>query len=319
VRPSAFNYLEASWNSGNNSILQKRVGILLGLRFLQTRSLTDVFVERGLELISDEPVDQSEGGAGELELADLSEMEASIYQSFQEVPTEESTGINEDRLFNEITFLKDNSLSDSILRNGIYLDRYLVGSTGEDEYFHLLFRRDQRELWWNLASYGTREEAVTSANDLSRLLIRLNVESEGLHIVEHILLRPLGTEPVGRDIEVPDDFYPFTISVVFPGWTARFHDAAFRRLAEETVQLNCPAHIYPEFHWLDFQRMREFEGLYQQWLETKSSDRANPQEVDAASTQLIKFILDMRSAGAPLFWSPSGNELSFTETSLSLL
>lgn len=291
MRSSAFNYLEASWNTGNSPILKKKVSIILGLKFWQTRSLTDIFVERGLELISDEQFKQSRQGQDGLDLANLGGTE------LQEIPFEESEGDNEDRLFNEIAFLKDNSLSESILRSGIRLDRYLIATSGEDALFHLLFRGDQSDLFWELASYGTEAEAVTSANGLRRLLIRLNAESEGFHIVEHILLRPLASDSI-FDAEIPDDFYSFTISAVFPDWTARFHDETFRRLAEETVQTNCPAHIYPEFHWLDFQRMQEFEGLYQQWLETKCSGDASEQEIDSASAQLTQFILQLKSGDA---------------------
>ncbi len=118
-------------------------------------------------------------------------------------------------------------------------------------------------------------------------------ESEGFHVVEHILLRPLGRK--AHDIEVPDDFYPFRISLLFPSWPPRFKDREFRNLAEETVRLNCPAHIYPEFHWLESGKMQEFEKRYTKWLDLKSDVNASVDELDGAAQELIAFLLQTMS------------------------
>jgi hypothetical protein len=98
-----------------------------------------------------------------------------------------------------------------------------------------------------------------------------------------------------HDIEVPDHFYSLRISVILPEWTARFNDREFRKLAEETVGLNCPAHIYPEFCWLDFRRMHEFEVLYREWLDLISGNGAKGAELDEASELLIAFLLENRT------------------------
>ena len=292
-RAGAFNYREASWNSDNISGLQKKVSILLDLKYSETRSLTDVFVEKGLELISDDEFSRLQEGTVELEFVDLGDIEERVKQPFREVPPEEPAGRDDRRLFDEIVFLKHNVVSESILRNGIYLDRYRVGSAGEGNSFQVIFRPGEDDRWLYLASYGTEKEAISAANDLRRFLLKLNVESEGIHIIEHVLLRPLSREK--HDIEVPDDFYPFRISVIFPAWSARFNDKEFRKLAEETVRLNCPAHIHPEFCWLDFRRMHEFEVLYRKWLDLESGNGAKGAELDEVSELLIAFLLENRT------------------------
>jgi hypothetical protein len=118
-------------------------------------------------------------------------------------------------------------------------------------------------------------------------------QSEGFHMVEHILLRPLGR--IAHDIEVPDSFYSFRISLLFPSWPPRFKDREYRKLAEETVCMNCPAHIYPEFHWLESGKMQEFEKQYKKWLDLKSDMNASVDALDGAAQALIAFLLQTRS------------------------
>ena len=74
-------------------------------------------------------------------------------------------------------------------------------------------------------------------------------------------------------------------------WTTRFHNTEFRKLAEETVRLGCPAHIYPEFYWLDFERMHIFEALYLKWTHCKTATPEGAAEVDVAATGMIEFLL----------------------------
>lgn len=115
-----------------------------------------------------------------------------------------------------------------------------------------------------------------------------NLENEGCHIVEHILLRPSGGTVHGTP--VAEDFYAFKISVIFPSWTKRFKVKEFRNLAEETVRLNCPAHIQPEFYWLNLEKMEAFEKLYRGWLENLCDDRADGQVINDYACQLIAFL-----------------------------
>lgn len=289
-RAGAFNYRKESWNTDNISGFKKKVGILTGLKYFQNRSLTDVFVEKGLELISDEQFKRLKESALELEFVDLGDIDDRVYGQFHEIPPEKFMGKDERRLFKEIVFLKNNVLNESILKNGIDSNRFKVGSLGDDKTFQIVFKPYESERWYYLASYDTEEEAVGTANDLRRFLINLNLESEGVHIVEHILLRALSKK--AHDIQVPDDFYSFRISVIFPSWTARFKDKEFRKLAEETVRLNCPAHVYPEFYWLDFKKMHQFEERYKAWLTKKCSADIADDVLDDHSKELITFLLE---------------------------
>ena len=288
MRTSAFNSRDPAWETDNVSGLQKKVSILLGLNGFQTRSLTTAFAEAGVELLTKERFEELHGAAAEGELVAA---QAEIRQRFLEVPLTGTTGAEAGRLFEEIVYLKHKAVSGPALRLGVHLDRYRVGRADSSDPFQAIFSPGDNEGWRILGAYDSEDEAVASVNALRRFLIRLNVASEGFHIVEHILLRPLGQD-AHQGIRVPDDFYSFKLSVLFPGWTARFQTPEFRKLTEETVQSHCPAHIFPEFHWLDLDKMQEFEGLYRRWLDTIGQGSEPAETRNAAAKELIGFLLE---------------------------
>ena len=123
----------------------------------------------------------------------------------------------------------------------------------------------------------------SSAQDLS---------GDDIRIVEHILFRPRG-EVMRNGHRVPDDFYNFRISILFPAGPRCHADKDFRNLAEETVYLNCPVHIYPEVFWLDAGPMRRFEVLHGEWLKTKRLPGGSD-KIDAVAAQMIIFLREIR-------------------------
>ncbi|MCH7736952.1 MAG: hypothetical protein IH872_06060 [Chloroflexi bacterium] len=293
MRTSAFNNRETVWDTDNMSGLQKRVSILLGLDGFKTRSIASAFVDAGVELLTKERFEERHGAAAEGELASD---QAGIRQRFLEVPLTgapaETAGEETGQLFNDIVYLKHKAVSGPALRLGIHLDRYRISRPISNDSFQAIFRPQDDEDWRILGVYGSEAAAVASVNALRRFLIRLNVASEGFHIIEHILLRPVSRQD-HQGVSVPADFYSFKISVLFPDWTARFQTPGFRRLTEETIQSNCPAHIFPEFHWLGLDRMQEFEGRYKSWLDLKNDDPADLEKSDGASKKLIDFLMEI--------------------------
>ena len=124
-----------------------------------------------------------------------------------------------------------------------------------------------------------------------------NSSREEVQIVEHILLRPYSRSP-RNELVVPDDFYSFRVSIIFSSCSERFSNKEFRVLAEETVGLNCPAHIYPEIFWLESERMLKFKSLHKAWLQTKQASKAKPKDMDAAAEQVILFLLEMNKGSS---------------------
>ena len=185
----------------------------------------------------------------------------------------------------------DKALSAEMLHDGINVESYCIQKIEAKQPWQLLFKSAANGQSDYKNSYANEQQAVLAASDLHKAFVRLNLESEGLHLLEHILLRPAGALKY-KQIEVPDSFYAFKISVVFSGWTVRCNDREFRKLAEETVALNCPAHIFPEFYWLGFEQMCEFEELYKHWLKCKSAAEVNLGECNTAAQRLITLLLN---------------------------
>lgn len=100
-------------------------------------------------------------------------------------------------------------------------------------------------------------------------------QSEGFHLIEHILLRKrtkedpfLPTQNVegsAKDCIQVKDPYSFRMSVVAPAWPVRFQNPIFRAFVEETLRLEAPAHILLKICWIDHEEMREFEDCLEMW------------------------------------------------------
>jgi hypothetical protein len=121
---------------------------------------------------------------------------------------------------------------------------------------------------------------------------------EGMHVVEHILLRPVVREYIdGKKAEdtlmpvVRDDFgeltpqghdpYSFRITVVFPAGLKIFADEGFRSHAERVLRLETPAHIMPQVYFVDNIPLSRFERAFKKWLETRAViSPIDPAELD---------------------------------------
>lgn len=298
-RAGALDYNKPCWNSTNVAGLHRKVSLLLGFRHLTDRSLTMVFLKQGLKLLPHESYSRMKEGTLELEMIALDDFDGQKETGFQRVKIIETSKSNSvgkhQKIIDSIVPLKNNLISEALLRDGIYMDRYRLGMDAEDRNYRLVFSPKENGKWWYLASYSDQKTGIESANNLRRYLVHLNIESEGLHVVEHILLRPeKKTRHEGIALSQQNDFYSFRVSVIFPAWTARCRDKNFRLLAQETVQCNCPAHVYPQFYWFEFNKMYEFEVLYRKWMDLKRGKGTD--KLDAAAASLIEFLIENRGS-----------------------
>lgn len=123
------------------------------------------------------------------------------------------------------------------------------------------------------------------------------INAEGLHVVEHILLRPrcegdcecrsfrdcdnktgCSTFTWQEESEDPcaenpvvcfvpgTDPYSFIATVVLPAWPVRFRDKDNRLLLENILQREAPAHVLIRILWLAPHDFCCFEDLYKRWL-----------------------------------------------------
>lgn len=150
----------------------------------------------------------------------------------------------------------------ALFRAGAVLANYRLARDGSGYALHV----QAGAAWRLLGHHGRRGDAVAAAHAAVAALAALNRECEGMHIVEHILLRP--TVPRQDRMHGPHfnpAFYEARISVVLPRWTLRGSDRGFRNFAEETVREHCPAHIQPAFLWLGPGDMAYFEAAQRDW------------------------------------------------------
>ena len=285
-RTGAFDYRRRAWNTDNMARLQKKVGILLGLNQSKNRSLIDVLHKRQLILVSDDEFEK----VADIEYRDIGD----AWKGFKNIPLLKPETVEEAQSLVTSVSQQKKQISGSILKNGIDLGNYRVGPAEKGKTFDLVLKSDVDNRWCCLGTYDTEAEAFYAANRWRIDLIDLSRDSEGFHLIEHILLRPLSRKT--HQIKVPENFYAFRISAVFPSWTARFDDSEFRNFAQETICLNCPAHIYPKFYWLSLEQMQTFEDLYSNWLTASCDVDRDVEKVDNRSQALIVFLQEHLAA-----------------------
>ncbi|MCI5223950.1 MAG: hypothetical protein D3924_15080, partial [Candidatus Electrothrix sp. AR4] len=244
-------------------------------------SLTEVFHAEGLTVEDDCCGNRNTD-------ADSGDVEGMEPVPLLEEPDEETLADLREKA--ELLLPKGGGISSALLRDGVRLKAYWLAVRESDQVIRVRFRPNGRRARWLPGLFVGREEAVEAVNALRRLLLRLNKGSQGMHIVEHILLRPRGRSAADRISAGNEDFYSHRISVVLPIWTAHGDNRHFQLLVEETVRLNCPAHIMPTFYWLDAVRMLEFEGLYRSSLAKRHCAECLDERNEQESTLLRRFL-----------------------------
>lgn len=108
----------------------------------------------------------------------------------------------------------------------------------------------------------------------------------GLHVLEHILLRPLYKKPTthlssllplcgdGSNNQHADclqpDLYSMQLTVVVPGWLAICQSMQFRSFTETMIRTEAPAHVALKICWLDPAQMFLFEKCHEEWMKWKN-------------------------------------------------
>lgn len=131
-------------------------------------------------------------------------------------------------------------------------------------------------------------------------------EAEGMHLVEHILLRPFAEGDalmgvcLGEDCVFcgEQDPYSFRVSVVLPYWPERFRSAHFRALLERTLREEAPAHVQLRICWVSQRQMTEFDAAYRAWATARAARTPNPVTIRNRAAKLVA-ILDSLSTVHP--------------------
>jgi hypothetical protein len=269
-RAAGLDYAKPSWGQpGSGTGLQRRVSHLLGFRHAHSRPLLQAFGQQRRRLCA----------VGQDKALGATSSVGGIGETFALQPHRGRLTHEELRAdLSTMQPLRGEALSEALLRCSLYRDRYRLRGDAQDQADaaapsgpqQLVLGPDEAGRWWPLGHYANTEAAARAADSMRRFLMHLSLESEGLHVVEHVLLRPVGDSPEHNKLgELPSDFYALRLTAVFPAWTARCAQPNFQRLAHETVQINCPAHVAARCLWLGHEAMETFEGCYAEWLDAK--------------------------------------------------
>lgn len=244
---------------GNTCALQQRVGLLLAFQHHHDRLLMPLMQQAGLSLADERmrfvTADVEPPGGRPLALWGAGRARAIEHLGKGLAGAARA-------LVYLFPVLDPQALPPALLRCAVHPDRYRQVDART-----LWLGPDEHGRWWPLRLRSARISMPVAAICLHEFACRLQLECEGMHVVEHVLLRPRS----GSDENVPDDFYRYRLSAVFPGWTARGRDPSFRRIAEETLRLSAPAHLRVQAIWLDAGAMARFERCYAAWLEARQA------------------------------------------------
>lgn len=192
------------------------------------------------------------------------------------------------QILSTVTLFRKKMLTAALLQSGMDNRRYRMLQRGDHHDYQLFFKADTEGVgeWFCIASLPDKQELILLCHRLQRWLIQLNQSSEGLYVIEPILLR------TGENSASWDD-YANRVTIVLPNYTARFNNLIFREQVEQLIIENSPAHLLTQCLWLDFPAFSQFESVYNQWRKAKSDALQNTrhqQDCDVIALRLYPLI-----------------------------
>ncbi len=264
------------WNTANVSGFEKRVSRLLGFDDFYTRKLECSPTDDLFEIYED--------------ASEEFRFRVKTYNGNILLRSEGYT--QEHNAKNGIASVKDNGLLDSQYKR----------ETAEDGTFYFNLIAKNNKVIGTSMFYPTEAARDKNIEEL-KYLLKNECTEEGMHLVEHLLLRPKTTDD--RLLEVcldkncltcgEEDPYSFRVSVVLPYWPERFRSMEFRRFAERTMRLEIPAHIGLKICWIDQEQMKVFEKAWRNWLEEQVKEEPNPTALKNKLAAVVEIIQNLKN------------------------
>jgi hypothetical protein len=128
-------------------------------------------------------------------------------------------------------------------------------------------------------------------------------DTKGMHLIEHILLRPQAVDDPRMDICLgegcepcgDEDPYSFRVSVVLPYWPEDFRNLDYRAQVERTIREEAPAHVQVRICWIDQAQMMELDKAYKAWLLARAARKPKPDSVRQSAESLIRVLGALKS------------------------
>ncbi|HEY1871812.1 MAG TPA: hypothetical protein VGG71_12190, partial [Chitinophagaceae bacterium] len=247
------------WDTDNVSGLEKRISFLTGIKDYTRRFLSCI---KNIEVVCNEK-EVEENGEAKLKCFHSFIIYSLTGVKFVSQEYEKKSDA-EDAAQKAIELGKDpgNYTIDNVDPVVIHLSDLLTNVTDSGTIFHNT--TDAQDTVNKIA-----EEFATDCKD-----------PVGLHLIEHILLRPReNIAPPDKmfdlvqvclhDCDCPCELDPYTFraSVVLPYWPDHFNNMAFREYFEDKIREEAPAPVMLKVCWLNNELMTEFEIRYKQWVE----------------------------------------------------
>ncbi len=294
-RGKAFDYLQPAWDTDNVSGLEKRLARLAGIDNFTRRFL---FCLKTIEIQKTDDTPPKYYFEIKDETGNLIIKSTQAYDAFTEIA--------------EVTLKLSEVLADA--------NAYKLKDIAADQFSFEIVDGDDNVLAESGIIYPdetARDDAITEISGK----MSEDCPGEGLHLVEHILLRPRFVPPVIPG-ETPEDVYQlftvclgencqfcgeedpysFRITLVLPYWHDRFESMEFRRYFETLARTEAPAHCMIKVCWVHNTLMNAFETAYKAWIEAVAGYEADlilkeskQEALRLASNQLIEILTDIHS------------------------
>ncbi|MEO8960802.1 MAG: hypothetical protein ABI325_02910 [Ginsengibacter sp.] len=277
------------WDTDNVSGLEKRISFLTGITDVSRRFL---YCIKNVEIICGEELVEVEG-----------EEILKCFHTFSLVSLE---GIKMNSLKYETKDAAIVAVNDAItLGADLDLSNYLFDITLQ------LIGHSNEILLESEAIFNDKPSSMEVAEKLATELSKDCNDPMGLHLIEHILLRPRPVNMGDQDFDLMEvclhdcdclcemDPYTFRASVVLPYWPGHFDNMDFRNYFENKIREEAPAHVMLKICWLNNELMREFEVRYKSWIEALAAysfDRvANLDTFKIANNLMIDILKKLHS------------------------
>ena len=310
-RSGAFDYTNIydPWN--NSSAIRARIRSFLGLNrraiSLIERSCRTIFDNYEIDLVSTTRLRKpdcykvDEQNENYLTIT-YSDSIAEVY--FDKVDFLEAKSLPQSKfrtIIRESSIFKEKLVDDELLKCGVELANYRIGRSTRDGSFIVVVKSvyQGEQVWRRIGVTSGKIEACDLVLAWQLFCRELSMESEDLHIVEHILLRPFTDITQDFEYKITEEFYTSRITILLPNWTVRFSNPSFRILMTELLTEWLPAHLYAENFWLSPEQMCGFEKLYNDWLAMKSNENADLRQLDRLSYDLTRFIQNLYENRTP--------------------
>ncbi|PIB35024.1 hypothetical protein BFP72_06260 [Reichenbachiella sp. 5M10] len=197
-RSKGYNYTEGALQQDNVSGLEVKVSILLGLNaFLVGDGDKLVYKKRSMFSVFDQHKATLEDVSLDEDLDRVLFVPSDVVEERFEIVDDEEVDLSEvkekDRteLLQRSLFFEQKVLTPEVLVDGLDIENYRIGTMSDSvKSITVTFYSSKHDQWLVLGkfrSYNKAEQFVMAQRELIR---DLNMSCEGMHLVEHLLLRP---------------------------------------------------------------------------------------------------------------------------------